>query len=361
MRIEKSALMNVVSTVMHSVSTNNIKPALNGILFKSQNGVLELQTTDLEMATKCSVDVEEQEEFEFIIDAKLINNVVKSLPDQTCEIKYDGNNVYVSSGKSRFKLNTIKGDEFPSFVPASDSGYILELNTQLIKNMIDKVIFCAAIDKYMTNLYGVYWEFYDSILRLVAADGFRLGYVDTPLERPFSEKFSFILSLKTMKELQKILNTYPEEYFVIIYDTSKVSFKLKNTHIVARIVEAEFPNYRNILSTEYQTKITATSTDLIKTIKQVSVLADEAIKLRIEDGVLTAEAQLPDFGEATAELMVDLEGENQYLAINPTFLINSLSTIPDDVELLIKGATSPIQVKPIDKDTPVYIIMPIRL
>jgi len=146
MRIEKSVLENAINIVSHAVPSRGVKPSLDGILFEV-NEKLNLYATDLETEIKHVIDIKSYEKYSFIINAKLISNVVKSLPKGEVEINYNGSVFEIKSGKSRFKLNTIQGDEFPDFQPASDTGYKVTLSVNKIKNMIDKVIFCAATDK----------------------------------------------------------------------------------------------------------------------------------------------------------------------------------------------------------------------
>jgi len=307
------------------------------------------------------VDIEAEEESSFIIDAKLISKVVKSLPEGEIEINYNGNTVEIKANKSRFNLNTIRGDEFPDFQPASDTGYKVTLSVNKIKNMIDKVIFCAATDKYMRNLNGVLWQFNGPNLRLVAADGFKLGYIDREIES--DEEFSFLLSLKSMKELQKILDSC-DYYITVVFDGAKVGFQSDNTQVIVRVIEAEFPDYEKVIPTKYKTQVIVNKYGLLEAIKRAAItarLSDERVEFKIFDNILHIESKSQDYGEAHEELEIQKFGEDIAIAFNPRFITEAVQQIEgEDVELTFIDPTKPVQINSLIDPRYLYVVMPLR-
>jgi len=361
--IDKSKIENAVNIASRAVAPKTVKPVLSGILFEV-NEMLNLYSTDLEMGLKHSIDVVETDgqDFKFVLDAKLISEVVKNLPEDKIELSFDGNVVEIKSGKSVFKLNTMPADEFPEFIPA-ETGFKLALSTEMVKNMMEKVIFCASTDEYMRNLNGVYWEFNGPYFRLVAADGFRLGLVEESIEN--EETLSFFLSLKSMKELQKILDSTSNEEFEMTYDGTKIGFKLDGTQVVIRILDVEFPDYKKVIPTGFTTKVIADKNELREAIRRVAItakLGDESIKFNIFDNTMHIESKSQDYGEAHEELEVEKDGQDMLIAFNPKFILEAIQRIEtENVELNFLEPTKPLQLNPPEVLGYMYIIMPLRL
>ncbi|HEW92162.1 MAG TPA: DNA polymerase III subunit beta [Thermotogaceae bacterium] len=361
--VDKSKLENAVMIAARAVAPKTVKPVLSGILFEIDER-LNFYSTDLEMGLKHSVDLDEAngEKFKFVLDAKLISEVVRSLPEDKIEISFDGNVVEIRSGRSIFKLNTMSADEFPEFVP-TETGFKIRLSSENVKNMMEKVIFCASTDEYMRNLNGVFWEFDGPYLRLVAADGFRLALVEESIEN--EETLSFFLSLKSMKELQKILDSATDEEFEMIYDGAKVGFKLDDTQIVIRIVDTEFPDYKKVIPTGFSTKVTANKVELREAIRRAAItarLGDESIKFNIFDNSMHIESKSQDYGEAHEELEVEKDGQDMMIAFNPKFILEAIQRIEtENVELNFLDPTKPLQINPPEVLGYLYIIMPLRL
>jgi len=361
--VDRLKLENAVSIASRAVASKTVKPVLSGILFEI-NEKLNLYSTDMEMGLKHSVTLDEPGDsgFKFVLDAKLISDIVKSLPGEKLDISFDGNIVEIKSEKSVFKLNAMSADEFPEFIPAQN-GFKIVLNSETVKNMMEKVTFCASTDEFMRNLNGVFWEFDGPYLRLVAADGFRLGLVEESIEN--EENFSFFLSLKSMKELQRILDSAIDTDFEMIYDGTKVGFKLDDTQIVVRIVDTEFPDYKKVIPTGFSTKIIADKNELREAIKRAAITArfgDDSIKFNIFDNTMHIESKSQDYGEAHEELEVEKDGQDMIVAFNPKFITDAIQRIEsENVELNFLDPSKPLQINPPEVLGYLYIIMPLRL
>ncbi|MCD6443365.1 MAG: DNA polymerase III subunit beta [Thermotogae bacterium] len=360
--VDRDVLEEAVSITSKASSTKSADPILTGILMK-YDGKLKLFATDLEIGLAHEMDVLEGEgSGGFVIDAKLINEIVKNLPENSVEMIYDSGILEIKSGKSRFRLNTIPPDDFPDFSPA-EGGTSIELPCDTVKEMMEKVIFCAATDEFMKNLNGIFWEFEDGFFRLVAADGFRLGLVEERIDG-FGESLSFLLSLKSMKDMVKVLSGC-DGNFTLTFDGSKVSFAFDNTKMVVRIVDAEFPDYRRVIPSGFTTKLLVDRLALREALRRVSITAkfgSEGVKFDIKDEIMTIESRSQDYGEAYEELEIEKEGQDIVVAFNPKFLLDSLQKIESDsVELNLIDPSRPLQMNPPDVMGYLYIIMPLRL
>ncbi len=181
MVVNQSELEDKLLMASKAVARKTIKPVLAGFLIEVGDEAV-VYATDMETAVKASISADEIEgEGRFVIEASTFLEIVKSLPSDTVELRLDGSNLVVASGRSRFNLPTMDPSEFPDIMTVETDRYV-ELDTSILDEMMDKVMFAAATDEFMRNLNGVYWELMGDTLRLVASDGFRLALVDQEVD-----------------------------------------------------------------------------------------------------------------------------------------------------------------------------------
>jgi len=215
----------------------------------------------------------------------------------------------------------------------------------------------------MRNLNGIYWELQGGYLRLVAADGFRLALAEEKIESDVEDRF--LLTLKSMKDLQSSIKTALSDDLRIIYDGAKVGFYFDGIEMIARVVDAEFPDYRKVLPKAFKTRVVANTTVLSDAIRRASIaarLGSESVKIELKGESIKLIAKSPEHGESTEELDVKKEGDDILIAFNPRFLADSIKKIDtEEVELNFVDSNSPLQMNPVDVEGYLYIIMPIRL
>ncbi|AEH50951.1 DNA polymerase III subunit beta [Pseudothermotoga thermarum] len=361
--VDVSQLSEKVSIVSKIVPSKTIKPILSCILFKLSNGEVFLSATDLESGIKARLRCESEGEGKFAVDAKVLNEIVRTLPDETtAEFTLSEESVTVTCGRSKFKIPTVDPSEFPD-LEASAGGTEIQIDASTLASMLEKVIFCAATDEFMKNLNGVFWEVGRELLRLVASDGFRLAIAE---ERVISNnETSFLLSLKSMRELLSMASKNEEQTLKILYDGRCVSILANDIEMTARVVEIEFPDYKKVLPKAFKTKVVVSTDELVEALKRALVIAKrgtESIRVDVTEDILRISSRSPDYGEAQEEIDVRKDGEDILAAFNPKFLIEALRHIDsEEVELNFVDSTSPLQINPVDVSGYLYIVMPIRI
>ncbi len=360
--VSRGELEDKLLVASKAVSKRTIKPALSGFLFDISDEVL-VYATDMETGVKAKIQVNEIEgEGKFVVDAGTMLDVVKSLSSDIVEIELDESNLIIHSGRSKFLLTTMDPNEFPEFTSAETDRYV-EVDTSILDEMVDKVMFSAATDEFMRNLYGVFWEMSSGNLRLVASDGFRLALMDQSVN--FDMEISFLISLPSMKELKNVLSNASEPTLNLRFDGKRLSIEAGDVEVTMRVVDADFPDYRRVLPSHYSTKVVLSRDDLLDALRRVMIIArkgSEAVRFSIENASLTLSSKSPDYGEVVEELDADVEGEELYIAFNPKFIQESLRKIDtSEVEMLFDGQAKPLKLKSLENEEYFYIIMPIRI
>lgn len=361
--VEANELSNKISVVSKTVPSKTIKPIMACILFDfSQQGVY-LHATDLETGVKARVECEPDGEGRFAVDAKILYEIVKTLPNEgKVQLSFSSGLLTVECGRSKFRVPTMDPSEFPEISLPSE-GYALDIEAKTLAEMIERVVFCAAKDEFMRNLNGVFWEIGNGFLRLVASDGFRLALAEERLST--QNESSFLISLKSMKELQSIIESCSETNITIHYDGKRLSLSTSYIETVMRVVEIDFPDYKKVLPKAFKSKVIFSKNDLIEALRRTMVIAkrgSESVKVEVTEDILSLSSRSPDSGEMNEEVSIRKEGEDIVAAFNPLFLMEALRHIhTDEVEFNFVDSTSPLQINPLNVEGYLYIVMPIRI
>ncbi len=205
-------------------------------------------------------------------------------------------------------------------------------------------------------------EFDDGYLRLVAADGFRMALSEGRIDLNADDHF--LLTLKSMRDLQNGLKAIMSDVMKITYDGSRVQFSFDGTEIVTKVVDAEFPDYRKVLPKSFKARVVVPTETFLMLLKAsiAARLGSDSVKFEIDDEQFKIIARSPDHGESVEVIGANKEGDNIVIAFNPRFLSESAKKIDSDsVELNFVDSNSPLQMNPVDVQGYTYIIMPIRL
>ncbi len=361
--VDMKELSDKISIVSKVVPTKVIKPILGCVLFDLTEKGVHLLASDLETSVKAKLNCEYEGFGKFAVDAKVLYEVVKTLPnDAGATLELTPSSLSIECGKSKFRLSVVDPSDFPE-ASIGATGVSFEIEANLLYNMIERVIFCAAADEFMRNLNGVYWELGNGFLRLVASDGFRLALAEQRL--PIQSEMGFLLSLKSMKELMNVTHSCGEKNLLFEYDGKRVGIIAADVETVVRIVEVEFPDYKRVLPKAFKTKVVVSTNDLVEALRRTMVIAkrgSESIRIEAMENVLVLSSRSPDYGEVNEEIEARKEGEDIIAAFNPKFLIEALRHIEtEEVEMNFIDSTSPLQMNPLDVEGYLYVVMPIRI
>ena len=360
--VEVSELVNKVTLASKAAATKAVKPILACFLFDISEQGAFVQATDLETSIKAKIVCQSEDHSTFAVDAKAFYELVRSLPDEPANLKFENGVLEIKCGRSCFRVATLDTSEFPE-ISVSDNGNSLTLERATLLDMIERVLFSAATDEFMRNLNGVYWEIGNGFLRLVASDGFRLALAE---EKVANETESgFLLSLKSMKELLSVLANCGDSSVTLNYDGNRLSLTTSEVETVMRVVDVDFPDYRRVLPAAFRCKAVVSKNDLLEALKRASVIAkrgSESVRLDVTEESMLLSSKSPDFGEVSEEVSIQKEGEDITAAFNPRFLTEALRHLhTDEAELNFVDGTSPLQINPLDVEGYLYIVMPIRI
>ncbi len=358
--LNRELLSSHLDSLSRAVASRPIRPILNGIHFDFKDG-LTMTATDMEFAVRSRIpDISGEKSF--VVDAKTVTEIVKSLPDREVRFSVDGQKLDILSGKSKFQIFIQDGSEFPEVRIPTD-GIQFDMKRTQLYSMLERVSFSAANDENMKNLNGVYVEVENGISRAVAVDGFRMALSEEKIDGTFN--INFLLSLRAVKELLRALSSTDVEKVSLKFENKQIAFDFGNTIFVCKIVDAEFPNYKRVVPEEFKTRVVVDRNTLRAAVRRVSILTktgSETIKITLDREKMKVSSRSADLGEAEETIDVQMEGEPLIIAFNPNFILDALNHMEEEkIQLSFVDSNKPLMIDTVDLKGYFFIIMPVRL
>ena len=359
--ISKEALLEGLNQVQHVVSTRATLPILSNVLIEATGGRLKLTTTDLDVGVSGSVEAEIAKEGTTTLPVKRLVSIVAQLPASEVEVSVDTkNHASIKCGPSFFKIIGLGEDEFPP-LPQFEDATEFKIGQGVLHDAIKKTSYAISTDETRYVLNGIYVAFNEGKMTFVATDGRRLAMVENDLEYPASNETEIIIPSKAVNELQRMLGS--EGDAVVRLSGNQISFEVGGSVIVSKLIEGNYPNYKQVIPGERKERVTINREEFFNTVRRVSLLTSESsnsVKLTFSKGNIDVQANSKDIGEAKEPVVADYDGDEFAIAFNPEFLMAPLKNLGEEtIYLDLIDGMSPGVVR--IEGSFLYVIMPMRV
>jgi DNA polymerase-3 subunit beta len=363
--LDRDVLFSQLQTVSRVASTRSAIQALSGVQLNVSASGCELRATDMDVGLQVPLEAEVTREGTVVLPARLMLDVVRSLPAKTVtlELRSAEQDVELTAGNATFHIRTLRAEDFPPF-PEADADSAVQLPAAAFVATATKVAGSASRDETRPVLTGILVSASDRELRMVATDSYRLSVKETVLEAPLSAGFEVNVPARALQELARLVGAEQEEPLSVSVRANQVLFTLGRTLLSSRLIDGQFPNYRQLLPETFEHELRISASELTDVVRRISLLAQKNAPLRLafSSGELTVSAQTPDVGEARESLPLAFEGEPLEIGFNPEFLRAGVEAIDDgDVVLKLISPLRPGLIESGDGSGFRYLIMPIRL
>jgi DNA polymerase-3 subunit beta len=360
LKVEKTNLINAIQTVQNVITTKSALPILANILIEAQAGTLKLTATDLDIGITCVIPVDIQEAGAITIPAKRFSDIVKEFPLEMISVTTKKNNqVIIDSEMCQFKIMGLVKEEFPKLPEFKDKKAI-KIDQVVLKEMLSLTAFAVSLDETRYVLNGILFKINKNQLTLVSTDGKRLAVAERKLTVESDVEISMIVPLKTIQELNR--NLRDEGELSLVLSSNQALFDLGNVGIVSRLIEGEFPDYKQVVPVVSENKMKVARSQLLLAVKRAALLATpdyQAVKLEVFKNKLVISKSTPDVGEFHEELTVEYQGRELVIGFNPVYLIDILKNLDEEM----------VNLELVDGEKPgvirisgyVYIVLPMRL
>lgn len=366
----KGNLCQGLSITSH-IGTKNVNlPILNNVLLKADQGGLKLISTNLEIALTCSIRGKLEQAGEYTIPSKLFYEFVNLLPDERVDMDLHDDGLFISCAKAKTTIKGIAPSEFP-LIPPVEGQVKFTINVSDLKKALSQTLFATAINEARPELTGVYMKFKDGKLTMAATDSYRLSEVKIKASSQEGEH-DVIVPQRTLSELNRIFSVFKDdveasESVIVELANNQIVFRYASVELISRTIEGVYPDYRQIIPQNHETKIVVDRKDLQQAIKSVSLFSKLGlfdIKMTASpDGNLTLFAQDATRGKNDVSIVGEITGKENTIALNYRYILDGLNAIMSEkVEIHLIDGANPFVLKPHEdqKDEFIYIVMPIR-
>ncbi len=367
--VGREELVRGLHLVQGVVEKRTTLPLLANVLLEPSADGLALTATDMEVGVRCVISAQVKKKGSITVNARKIYEIAREISAQEIMLRIAQPGwVEVVGGRSKFKIVSLDAKDFP-ILPLgmqAPTGTSLRMAAGTLREMIDKTLFAVSTDETRFNLSGVYMCMGDEgALRMVATDGHRLALVDRRLPGVNLDR-GVIMPRKGLQEARKLLDATPDAEVTLTVSAKEVGLNVATVSFFMRLVEGEFPDYRQVIPGAPRAKVRANRDDLLAAIRRISLLASEragGIKLQLKKGALELSASNPDQGEATEDVEVSYDGQAISVGFNARYLVDVLNVHVegDVIEIGLTDEVGPGVLRASQDGDYTYVVMPMRL
>ncbi len=363
---EKAVLCEAVNNVSPAVSAKSTLMALECVLLRCRSGRLTVIGYNLELGITKEIEVDSREDGEIILNARLFGEIINRMPAGTLSLTTDDKLLtIIRSGGAQFTILGMSAEEYPE-IPVISEERSFRLPADTLRSMISQTLFAVSQDAATPVLTGTLFEIKNGVLYLVSVDGCRLALRKEPVN--CSENFKFVAPGRTLSELLKLIGKFSdgEDREVLLKLGSKhIVFECGGYTILSRLLEGDFIDYNAAIPKEHKTRIVLSAREFAESINRASIIISEKIKNPVkalfEDGQVSISCET-SMGKVNDSIPVRLEGDPVRIGFNNKYMTDALkASEQDELAIEINTAFSPIKLLPLEGDSFVFLVMPMRL
>lgn len=362
---DRGALVEALGVVGGVVVSRTPKPVLTCVKLTAEGSTLTLAATDMEVGiTLATARVEVQQPGSALIPADKLSAIVRESIDPTLTISVEDDQATITGQDAKFKILGFPVADFP---PVSEfkGDADFEVAAADLHRLIALTIFATARENSRYAINGVLVDRDGNKLTVVATDGHRLALAKGSCKAPKSDAktASAIVPTKALHLLQRLFND-GEETVRCKIDNSEILFATDTATLATKLVEGNFPPYKDVLPKECDRRATLNTDTLVSAFRRAALLTNEeskGVKMSFAKEGLTLSSRAPEMGEAEINVeLPEFSGDPIDIGFNPVYMLDALKVIEDDkVQYEFKAGNKPGVLKTASNFT--YVVMPVNL
>lgn len=367
--------LNLVSRV---VSSRPSHPILANVLVQADADQQRISLTgfDLSVGIQTSFAAQVDVGGTITLPAKLLNDIVSRLPDE--ELTLEGGTdeqttVALVCRSGRYQVRGMDASEYPELPTVAD-GAPAQLSVEMLVEGLRGSLFATSADESKQVLTGVHLTTAPDSLEFAATDGHRLAVVhavsaaDGDAPATPETKIDVTVPAKTLRELERMLQQYgTSEAIALRLDAGQVIFELGQQRLTSRLLEGQYPNYRQLIPTQFIRQVTVERRLFVSALERIAVLADQKnniVKVSLDPAAseLTLSVDAQDVGSGQETVPAQISGDAMDIAFNVRYLLDGLKALPStEIQLQCNTPTSPAIMTPVGGVKMTYLVMPVQI
>ena len=358
----KADLLSGVQTVSKAVPSKTTMSILECILIDATNGQIKLTANDMEIGIETIIEGDIVEKGIIALEAKVFSDIVRKLPDNDITIETDSScKATITCEKAKFNIIGKSGEDF-SYLPLIEKNDQIILSQFTLKEVIRQTIFSISDNDNNKLMTGELFDINNDTLKVVSLDGHRISIRKISLKNSYPAK-KVVVPGKTLNEVSKILPGGAEDDVVISFTDKHIVFEFDDTTVVSRLIEGEYFNIQQMLSSDYETKVTVNRKEFLNCIDRATLLVKEGDKKPIIINITDDSMELKInsvIGSMNEDIDINKSGKDLMIGFNPKFLIDALKIIDDEeVDLYMVNPKAPCFIKNLEESY-IYLILPVN-
>ncbi|MBO7146263.1 MAG: DNA polymerase III subunit beta [Lentisphaeria bacterium] len=360
--IKKETLFKALQKVSNIIGSRTTLPVLANVLLEAEENKLTLTTTDLELRITTSIEAVVETAGVTTLPAKRLLGLVSKFKGDTVYMESNEmHHTQITCGTANFMILGLTPEDFP-VAPDFAAERTIQLKQSDFSRILDRISYAVSSDDSRKVLQGILLSVKEGNLTAVATDGKRLALVEKMLENAGEgSDGDVIITIKVANEIKRMLDKEGDVTMEI--GEKQVLFKVNDTVIYSKLIDGNYPNYRQVIPASFSKKISVPGAEFVDALEIVSIpLCDTAtpfVKITFADNKLLFEAN-SNIGEGREFINIDYADQEEVsLSFNPQLLSDPFKHIGvDNVIVKINDAFSPIALE--SGDGFLYVIMPMR-
>lgn len=359
----KNDLLKSVNISLKAVPSKTTMPILECILIDATTNQIKFTSNDMELGIETIVNGNIVERGMVAVDAKILYEIIRRLPNNDVTIRTDEKyNTYITCEKAKFNIPGKSGEDF-AYLPLIDRDESLTLSQFTLKEMIRQTIFSIAVNENNKLMTGELFEIKDNFLKVVSLDGHRIAIRKIELKKDYTDR-KVVVPGKTLNEIIKILSGEVDDQVSIFFTKNHILFEFDQTMVISRLIEGEYFRIDQMLSSDYETKLTINKNEFLSCIDRATLLVRESDKKPIIITITDNKMELKinsAMGSMNEDIDISKDGKDITIGFNPKFLIDALKVIDDEeIDIYLVNPKAPCFIRDAEEKYN-YLILPVNI
>ena len=344
-KAQAGVLAKLLGIVTRAVSNRSTIQVLSAVLFEAKGGLLKMSATDMEISISVAGRTEIEEEGRTAIPARVLLEVVRSLPDGEISLEAEDGKATLAHRTNVYDFRTYGPEDFPvpqafpSGAGGAEGGSSFAVPIGDLADTVQKVLPCVSKDEQRPVLTGVLVSFEDGRVRMVATDAYRMAMNAAALEGASAEAGRAIIPGRALKEVAR-LSDLAKEVRIALTENAAM-FLVGGVTLSTRLIDGNYPEYRRMLPNGFAEEFSVDRAALLDSLKRVNLFAGRQtppVPIRLSfshpegtltGGELSVSVESSDTGGAVEKVAAEVgEGKEFTACFNPQYLLDGAASVP---------------------------------
>jgi DNA polymerase-3 subunit beta len=365
MKIEciKDKLIEAISKADRLTGKNLSLPILACVSLKTDKNSLLIRATNLDCGIEIRIPAKVDVEGEIALQGGVVASLLSGLSrEKNVSLELKEGNILVSTPSSNTLIKAFPSEDFPS-IPKVETHRSVEIGPKTLLKGFKSVVYSASISSVKPELASVYVYRDEADLVFVSTDSFRLAEkrikIKDSLDFP-----SVIIPAKNVTDIVRSLESATDD-IKVIFDKNQIAFESKDTYLMSRVVDATFPDYKNIIPKAFVTEVVVLKQDFIDSLKTSHIFSDKFnlvnLKATPSKKAFTIATKNSEVGEYVNSIDSSVSGEDVDISFNYKYISDCFQSIDaDSLSLSIAGMNKPLVIRGVSDRSFMCLVMPMN-